>query len=627
MLDTWRQAGPWKCSKECQEKVADVVFLLDSSYSIWQHQFSTQISFLKDLVTAFTIGPNNIRVGVVTFSTSVRLDMALNEHMNQPDLREAIGQIQYMKGLTRTGDAIHFAHTKMFTTDLGSRPWAAHILILITDGLSSDSNQTTLEASIARSKGIQLFAIGVGGGADEKELRAIASDPDDAHVFHVENYDALKEIEKSLAQKTCHRTNSSESAGGESGEQSGQDSEDMATKRCGGKPADIYFLLDSSSSIWSVDFKEELQFVAQLLQLFDMGGNRTRVGVAVYSDEVVNVVSLSDPQNVHSVHKALKTAPYLTGGTNTGKALNYVRTQGFSVARQEVAHVIIVLTDGQSANTTHTLLEAHAAHAQGIYVFSVGIGSLIDVEELMEIASDPDEHFMFHVDNFGGLQTIRDLLAIKACDVQQPDYQGDQPASEDCRSNTPTDVLFVYDAASVSGGENEVISEVISNMVQTVDPDPRTVRFGLVRQNCYKGDNIDLRTGADIDVLQAHLKKSIHHGLRTLLKRVRLQGHLDSRSRSRKVMVLLVREGSLTGEEAKAVKRELLRLKFKGVEVVMVWVGMGGGSEHLDTLSDLAAVPPVVVDVHDAPATSGQRLVDAFCHLNRQRRSRRRRRS
>ena len=39
-------------------------------------------------------------------------------------------------------------------------------------------------------------------------------------------------------------------------------------------------------------------------------------------------------------------------------------------------------------------------------------------------------------------------------------------------------------------------------MVQKMESDPDTLRFGLLRQNCHKGDNIDLKTGAKAPVLQ-----------------------------------------------------------------------------------------------------------------------------
>ena len=116
---------------ECREKVADVVFLLDSSFSIWQHQFDAQLSFLRDLIDSFTIGPNNIRVGVVTYSTDVRLDVALNEHMRKQDLQHAIGQIQYMEGGTRTSDAIRFAHTEMFTVTFVRFDWFVRCVVCL----------------------------------------------------------------------------------------------------------------------------------------------------------------------------------------------------------------------------------------------------------------------------------------------------------------------------------------------------------------------------------------------------------------------------------------------------------------------------------------------------------------
>lgn len=61
--------GPLSCTggAECQEKVADIVFLLDSSVSLWLREFGAQLAFVQDIVHSFTIGPNNIRVGVVTF--------------------------------------------------------------------------------------------------------------------------------------------------------------------------------------------------------------------------------------------------------------------------------------------------------------------------------------------------------------------------------------------------------------------------------------------------------------------------------------------------------------------------------------------------------------------------------
>jgi len=44
---------------------------------------------------------------------------------------------------------------------------------------------------------------------------------------------------------------------------------------------------------------------------------------------------------------------------------------------------------------------------------------------LQDIASDPDDDFVFHVSNFSVLNTIRNILAIKTCAVQPEDYVAD----------------------------------------------------------------------------------------------------------------------------------------------------------------------------------------------------------
>ena len=76
----------------------------------------------------------------------------------------------------------------------------------------------------------------------------------------------------------------------------------------------------------------------------------------------------------------------------------------------------VVLTDGLSDNTAATAAEARRAKDAGVHMFAVGIGAKADVGELGMIASEPAEGYMFLVEGFAGLDSIRELLAIKACE-------------------------------------------------------------------------------------------------------------------------------------------------------------------------------------------------------------------
>jgi hypothetical protein len=51
---------------------------------------------------------------------------------------------------------------------------------------------------------------------------------------------------------------------------------------CGGKPSDVIFVLDSSSSILYIDFQKEINFTREVVQMFDIGPNKTQVGVISY---------------------------------------------------------------------------------------------------------------------------------------------------------------------------------------------------------------------------------------------------------------------------------------------------------------------------------------------------------
>ncbi|KAK1888687.1 Collagen alpha-1(XII) chain [Dissostichus eleginoides] len=86
---------------------------------------------------------------------------------------------------------------------------ARKIGILITDGKSQDEIVFTSQS--LRDSGIELYAVGV-KNADEGELRSIASDPDDIHMYNVNDFKFLVDIVEELTDNIC---NSIKGPGGE----------------------------------------------------------------------------------------------------------------------------------------------------------------------------------------------------------------------------------------------------------------------------------------------------------------------------------------------------------------------------------------------------------------------------
>ena len=182
---------------------ADIVFILDSSGSVGSANFQKMLTFVKSMAQGFDIGKTGTEVGVVTYSSKPTNQFHLNKYTDKNSLLGAIQNIHYISGGTNTADAIKYAREVSFQAANGARSNAAKIAIVITDGKSQSPVSTSAEAQRLRQQGVTVFSIGVGSGPNQQELNAMATDPDNSHVFVVTNFDALKSIKGSVSQKAC----------------------------------------------------------------------------------------------------------------------------------------------------------------------------------------------------------------------------------------------------------------------------------------------------------------------------------------------------------------------------------------------------------------------------------------
>ena len=164
---------------------------------------------------------------------------------------------------------------------------------------------------------------------------------------------------------------------------------------------------------------KQLQFVQDVIDIFDIGTHKTRVAVSTFSDVYKLVFDFKRYTDKTSLKKAVKRVPYLTGGTDTAQAIRNIGEHEFSPkkSRTGVARVLIVVTDGKSQNTEETIAEAKHITEQGIYIFAIGIGPSVDASELDNIASTPSGQFAFYLNTYDVLHSIKDVLAIRTCQL------------------------------------------------------------------------------------------------------------------------------------------------------------------------------------------------------------------
>ncbi|XP_063073614.1 collagen alpha-1(XIV) chain, partial [Engraulis encrasicolus] len=182
--------------------IADIVILVDGSWSIGRLNFRLVRNFLESLVNAFDVDINKTRIGLAQYSGDPRIEWHLNAFPTKEAVMDAVKNLPYKGGNTLTGLALDYILENSFKPESGARSGVPKIGILITDGKSQDD--VIPPADSLKKAGVELFAIGV-KNADENELQSIASPPIETHVYNVADFNIMASIVEGLTRVVCER--------------------------------------------------------------------------------------------------------------------------------------------------------------------------------------------------------------------------------------------------------------------------------------------------------------------------------------------------------------------------------------------------------------------------------------
>ena len=116
----------------CKTK-ADIVFMLDSSFSVHPFNFEKEKKFLINLIDKMSIVEDQINVGVIVYSTVSSIAISLKQYTTKASLRRAIGRLRYQPGVTNTPAALMDAVQLL---RIRGRPDVPKIGILLTGMIS-----------------------------------------------------------------------------------------------------------------------------------------------------------------------------------------------------------------------------------------------------------------------------------------------------------------------------------------------------------------------------------------------------------------------------------------------------------------------------------------------------------
>ena len=178
---------------------ADVVLLLDGSTSITSASWKSLVNASSSFAAAVGISADGAHIGVVQFASSSKLELALTGDLDKA--LAALHGLPQTGGGTNTASGLAMTGAQLFGA--GGRLDAPKVVILITDGESNVGGDPVPVASALKANSTNIFGIGVGAGADMKQIAAIASLPSSDFVFELDDYSKLAGIIAKLIAKTC----------------------------------------------------------------------------------------------------------------------------------------------------------------------------------------------------------------------------------------------------------------------------------------------------------------------------------------------------------------------------------------------------------------------------------------
>ncbi|XP_039662111.1 LOW QUALITY PROTEIN: collagen alpha-4(VI) chain-like [Perca fluviatilis] len=237
--------------------------------------------------------------------------------------------------------------------------------------------------------------------------------------------------------------------------------------------ADIVFLVDGSSSISPGNFQEVRSFLRNFIRALDIGPNKVHIGLAQYSDEPQKEFLLKDHSDKKSLLAAVERIQLVGGGTETGKAIDFLQKQYFTKEGGsrvvEVPQIAIVITDGDS--TDEVKEPAQKLRQDGVIVFGIGVGEA-NRKQLESIANWPPDRFLHSLDSYQALQEQMQMLLETVC--------LSVVAQKEALAEKFADIFFLVDSG-IDQGQFVSFKNDLVELINQINAGASTYRVGVAQ--------------------------------------------------------------------------------------------------------------------------------------------------
>uniref|UniRef100_A0A3Q3IMY2 VWFA domain-containing protein n=1 Tax=Monopterus albus TaxID=43700 RepID=A0A3Q3IMY2_MONAL len=573
------------CSTDaCKDIPGDLIFLIDSSGSIYPEDYKKMKAFMKSVISKSIIGKNELHVGVMQFTTIQQIEFPLNHYHSKEEMSNAINAMQQIGGGTLTGEAITQV-SKYFDVASGGRPDLRQRLIVITDGEAQD--EVRGPAQVLRDKGVVVYAIGM-VDANTTQLLEITGSPD--RMYLERDFDALKDLESQVALELCD-----------------PDRECKKTEK-----ADIIFLVDGSISITLPKFRSMQRFMSAIVNQTTVGEDLTHFGVILYSTNPNSVFTLKKHYSKPEVLKAIEALKSPYGDTYTGRALTY-SIQYFDLkyggrAQDQVPQILMVITGGDATDSYSLAAPSKALRDKGITVFSIGVEGANKTQ--LQIMASGDTSRVFYVDNFNALETLYKNITHVLCTSTKPACEKQQ-----------ADLVFLIDqSSSIQPSDYDIMKNFTTELVRSFEVSEDLVRVGLAQFSSTFQDQFYLNQFYTEDKVTKHIlaMNQLGGGTNIGLALDSIRKYFEAYRGSRRSTGISQNLVLITdGESQDDVEDPADHLRALGIEVFAI----GIGDVHDLELLQITGTPERLFTVQNFGNLENikQKVVDTICESKRPR--------
>ncbi|MGH0118875.1 UNVERIFIED_CONTAM: hypothetical protein FKN15_001222 [Acipenser sinensis] len=278
--------------------------------------------------------------------------------------------------------------------------------------------------------------------------------------------------------------------------QEGPSEQSCFSSECKCGPLDLMFVLDSSESIGLQNFQLSKDFIIKVIdrlgrdERVKFDEKESRVGVVQYSHKQTEELVAMGSADI----KAVKNLKWIAGGTFTGSALIFSRTNLLDRFRLE-NRFALVLTNGRS-DTLRDITPLNELCAVNTQVVAVGVGDIFkkqpNTEQLGQITCS--RGIILQRDNYAELledSFLQNLTARLCQEKKCPDYTC--PIS----FMSSADITILMDSSTSVGHRNfetkkQFVKRLVERFLMAKKPSQATVRVSVVQYSGSQQQSVEV---------------------------------------------------------------------------------------------------------------------------------------